>query len=263
MINDSQASTRGVLDSLDPDLLDRVVDRRSALGNITLAAGALAVASAPLGLGVFAKRAFAQTTLPQAIRDVLNFALTLEYLEEEFYTMGLAASGLIPTGTRPVFVQIQKHEAAHVDLLVATLGSNAVAKPTFDFTAGGAFADVFTNYTTFLALAQGFEDAGVRAYKGQAGALITDNAILTTALQIHSVEARHASKVRRLRAQKGWITGNTVDVTALAAIYAGEETTTQAGANTATFVSTNAATQAFDEPLTMAQVLAIADPFIV
>ena len=253
-----------VLDTLDPELLERVVDRRGAIGNITAATAALAVASVPLGLGVLAKRAFAQGgPLPQGIRDVLNFALTLEYLEAEFYQLGLAAPGLIPVGTGPVFVQISNHEDAHVALLQSALGANAVAKPTFDFTAGGALADVFSNYATFLALAQGFEDAGVRAYKGQAGALITDNAILTTALQIHSVEARHASKVRRLRAQKGWITGSAVDVLALVGVYVGEETVTQAAVNTTGFAGVNAATEAFDEPLTMAQVLAIAGPFIV
>ena len=47
--------------------------------------------------------------------------------------------------------------------------------------------------------------------------------ILTTALQIHSVEARHASEVRRLRGQKGWITGNQTDVPQLQPVYAGED----------------------------------------
>ncbi len=71
-----------------------------------------------------------------------------------------------------------------------------------------------------------------------------------------SFEARHASEVRRLRGQKGWITGNMIDVPELAAIYAGEEATNGGAAS-------NARTEAFDEPLTMAQVVAIADPFIV
>lgn len=251
------------VEQIDPAVFTRTVDRRGALGGIGITAALLAAASMPIALGLSPRRAFAQGTLPQGIRDALNFALTLEYLEAAFYTQGLAASALIPTAQRPVFVQIKKHEDAHVALLRGVLGTNAVASPTFDFTAGGAFADVFTNYQTFLALAQGFEDTGVRAYKGQAGALISDNAILTTALQIHSVEARHASQVRRMRAQKGWITGNQTDVPALAAIYAGEDVSVQAGVNVALIVNTTAATQAFDEPLTMAAVLAIADPFIV
>jgi rubrerythrin len=60
----------------------------------------------------------------------------------------------------------------------------------------------FTDYQQFLALAQAFEDTGVRAYKGQAANLMSKPDLLTAALQIHSVEARHASEVRRLRGQK-------------------------------------------------------------
>jgi rubrerythrin len=255
--------TTTVLDALDPELLAHTVSRRDALGNLGSSVAKVAIASAPLMLGVMAKSAFAQSgNIPQGIRDVLNFALTLEYLEDEFYKAGLAANGLIPGNARTVFQQIGKHETAHVVLLQSVLGSNAVAKPTFDFTAGGAFGDVFTNYQTFLALAQGFEDTGVRAYKGQAANLISDNGTLTVALQIHSVEARHAAQVRRMRNQKGWVTNATTDVSALAAVYAGDGETMQAGVNTATFVNAAAATEAFDEPLTKDAVLAIAGMFI-
>lgn len=251
-----------IMDGIDQDLLETTVSRRDALRKAGKHAAGFAIASAPLALGLMAKNAFAQGSLPQQIKDVLNFALTLEYLEDEFYKAGNAASGLIPGADQVVYQQIGKHETAHVALLKSVLGTDAVAKPTFDFTAGGAFADVFTNYATFSALAQGFEDTGVRAYKGQAGNLISDNAILKTALQIHSVEARHASQVRRMRGQKGWITGSSTDVSALAATYAGEGNTTQGGVNTAAFVNANAASEAFDEPLTKEAVLAIAGQFI-
>lgn len=252
-----------VLETVDPELLQRTVDRRRAVGDLGgLTLTALAAASVPLALAASARRAWAQGGLPQGIRDVLNFALTLEYLEAAFYQQGLAASGLIPTAARPVFAQISQHEDAHVTLLQSVLGSDAVAEPTFDFTAGGAFADVFSNYSTFIALAQGFEDTGVRAYKGQAGELISSNAVLTVALQIHSVEARHAAQVRRMRQQKGWVTGAQTDVGALAAVYAGDGVTVQAGVETAGFVSANAASEAFDEPLSRQAVLDIAGMFI-
>jgi hypothetical protein len=244
-----------IFDGLDAELVDRVVSRRGAVARSGKMAGALAIASMPVAFGLLAKRAFAQGGLPQGIIDVLNFALTLEYLEDEFYRMGLAAGGLIPAGDLPIFQQISKHETAHVALLQSVLGASALVKPAFDFTAGGSF-DPFNVYATFQALSQGFEDTGVRAYKGQATALMADNTVLTTALRIHSVEARHASEVRRLRGQKGWITGNQTDVPALQAIYNGEE----AANGTATSA---AAAEAFDEPLTKDQVLAIADPFIV
>lgn len=238
--------------------LESVASRREAMekaGRLGLAA---ALAAAPFAAGL-ARFASAQSGLTPLIVDTLNFALTLEYLEDEFYKAGLAAAGLIPAEDRAVFQQIGKHESAHVTLLRTTLGSSAVAKPTFDFTAGGTFADVFSNYATFKALSQGFEDTGVRAYKGQAANLMDNDSILTVALQIHSVEARHAAEVRRLRGQKGWITGASTDVSALTAVYAGEDNHVHAGVDVG---ASAAATEAFDEPLTRAQVLAIADPFI-
>ena len=197
---------------------------------------------------------------------VLNFALTLEYLESTFYTMGLAASGLIPSSDTAVFAQISKHETDHVNTLTAAITSlqgTPASKPTFDFTAGGTYSDVFTNYQTFLALSNAFEDTGVRAYKGQAPTLLGAGAILTAALDIHSVEARHASEVRRIRGLKGWISN--AEANGLpAAIYAGEDNTTQLNINVTTVTTAPAVsvTEAFDEPLTMSQVLAIASPFI-
>ena len=257
-------SMNEVLERVATGGLDEIVDRRGLLGRGLSRANLLALATVPAGLAMLARPARAQG-LPQGVTDVLNFALTLEYLEAEFYTMGVAASGLIPSGDADVFTTVRDHENAHVALLRQTLGSAAVEKPTFDFTAGGMFGDVFSNYQTFLALSQGFEDTGVRAYKGQAPALMESDMILTVALQIHSVEARHASVVRRIRGREGWIAFNSTDVPALAAVYAGEQNTTHAGldATTVTPIASEEVTEAFDEPLTMAQVLAIADPFIV
>lgn len=201
--------------------------------------------------------------LPGKIVDVLNFALTLEELEAEYYTRGVAAPGLIPADVRDVFDQIRKHEVAHVAFLRQTLGSLAIPKPTFDFTAGGLFADVFTNPVTFAALAEAFEDTGVRAYKGQAATLMPRPMVLEAALRIHSVEGRHAAEVRRVRRQKAWITGNSRgDLPAAAqGVYNGE-------GNRFHFILAQptsnvvALTQAFDEPLTMDQVLDIVHPFI-
>jgi rubrerythrin len=223
--------------------------------------------------------AIALTMLPKVVRaqsgsvtEVLNFALTLEYLEDEFYKAGLNAAGLIPSSDRAIFMQISKHETAHVAFLKTALGASAVAKPNFDFTAGGQFSTAFTDYGTFMALSQSFEDTGVRAYKGQAGNLISDKNTLKAALQIHSVEARHASEVRRLRGAmlgqpiKAWISGSESNG-APAAIYAGEDNITHAGASLNDIaslgsVSAAAKTEAFDEPLTKDQVLAIVTPFL-
>ncbi len=141
-----------------------------------------------------------------------------------------------------------------------------VEQPTFDFTAGGTFPDVFSNQETFLAVAQAFEDTGVRAYKGQAPNLLGSPEVLTAALQIHSVEARHASEIRRIRGSKGWITNaeNTTGADAADAVYAGEGNITQLGVDAAalTNVSRDRVTEAYDEPLGRQAVLDIAGLFI-
>jgi len=302
-----------ILGALDPELLDEMTTRRGALRGASLLGAKLALASAPLALAAMAKEAFGQSTaLPAAIVNVLNFALILEELEAEFYTIatgGMMMSGgtvitnLIPSRDREIFDTLRDHEQAHVRLLRGVLGAQAVAKPTFDFTGRGAFPTAFTSYPTFLTLAQAFEDTGVRAYKGQAPILFTAETptpsntfprrpVLDTALRIHAVEARHASEVRRLRGiiagtpeqapLKGWITGNQSGG-APAAVYAGEENTNQGappapapGINVATLpfpgpgqmavtpavAAATAASEAFDEPLTRAQVVAIVQPFI-
>jgi hypothetical protein len=257
------------LDKVDPDEVKTVSGRRGFIhkaGDFGIKA---ALATLPVALTFMPKTVQAQTT---AITDVLNFALTLEYLEDEFYKTALNSAGLIPSADRTIFMQISQHETAHVAFLKAALGSAAVAKPTFDFTAGGTFPTAFSNYQTFLALSQSFEDTGVRAYKGQAGNLIDDSNTLKAALQIHSVEARHASQVRRLRGKvinqgiKGWITGKESNG-APEAIYAGEDNITHAEASLNSIsslgsISANAKTEAFDEPLNKDQVLAIVSPFI-
>lgn len=240
-----------------------VLPRRDAIAQMGAGVWKVALASIPFAaaMGGFPKGAQAQLG---DVNAVLNYALTLEYLEAAYYEQGLAAPGLIPSDRRNIFDQIGKHETAHVDFLRSVLGTSAVDRPNFDFTAGGAFADVFTNYQTFLALAQAFEDTGVRAYKGQAGVLLGNETVLTAALNIHSVEARHASMVRRLRGEKGWIVNDQAGGLP-AAIYAGEANTTHGGVDvrTLTDVSDQAVTEAWDEPLTSEAVLGIAGPFIV
>jgi len=271
-----------ILDKIsDKSSLDASASRRDVFKQFKSFGKGAAMASIPFGLAGMSKSTKAAnaafTSAMQATpTDVLNFALTLEYLEKEFYNIGLDTDGLIPDEDRDVFGLISKHEDDHVAFLLAALGDDAVEKPTFDFTGGpgGLNLDTFENYQTFLALSQGFEDTGVRAYKGQAGALANNNTLLDYALQIHSVEARHASKVRRMRGQKGWVTSGDAASQGLPGafdpIYGGEtpeSNLVQGGVNLSgmfeQFGGDQAVQEAFDEPLTMDEVLAIGGFFIV
>lgn len=277
------------IEKVDPEVYDRLDTRRSAMKGFANLAGKLSLAALPLALGGMFQKAYGRRRDVQAtILEVLNYALTLEYLEAEFYTTAVATSGLIPAGAPTgAITTIRDHENAHVAFLktaIMAIGT-PVSKPNFDFSAGngsgsGPFAGVFSDYALFLAVAQTFEDTGVRAYKGAAADLMSNNDVLTAALNIHSVEARHAAHIRQMRKANGglvpagdnvkpWITGkkSNIGTTAVQASYDGEENTMQSmiqitGIN-GMAISADAASEAFDEPLTMAQVNAIVDPFIV
>ena len=266
--------TNNLLDVFDKEISHSSVSRRDALTKGLNFGIKSALTAIPFALLFKPNRVFAGGN-PTLVLQVLNFALTLEYLESEFYTTGLNSAGLIPSSDVTVITQISKHESSHVALLKTTITSlmgTPVAKPTFDFTAGGMFPNVFSDYATFLTLANAFEDTGVRAYKGQASNLQSNPAVLTAALDIHSVEARHASIIRRIRGNKGWITGNSTPGVPGAvygpgspvASFPGEDNTIQGGVDVTTLSTypVSAASEAFDEPLDMNTVLSIAKPFI-
>lgn len=267
------------IEKADPEFNDRISPRRAAIRNITSFGSKVAVAALPFAFTTLFKKAYGQTA-PVSVADVLNYALKLEYLEAAFYNAGAASTLGFSSIEKSYVATIQGHENAHVTFLKNVLGTAAVAQSSqgtagvYDFTAGGTFPTVFTSIDTFFAVAQALEDTGVRAYKGQAPNLQKDGVALTAALNIHSVEARHASAVRFLRRTRGaattkpWITGaNDTGIAAVNANYAGEDNIVQGpvtitslagvGAN----ISTNAATQSFDEPLSMAQVVPLVVPF--
>lgn len=121
--------------------------------------------------------------------SVLNFALTLEYLEAEFYTQAVASNTL--SGDLLKFATtVRDHELAHVEFIAGALGSAAIAKPTFDFK--GTTSDP----AKFAKTAMVLEDLGVMAYNGQ-GFKLTPK-VLAAAGTIVSVEARHAAWIRRI-----------------------------------------------------------------
>jgi hypothetical protein len=225
-MNDQQ---QPILDGIDPEIRDRLATRREAIRrgasvSSKLAAG-LALGSVPVALAALSRDVFAQT--PGDILDALRFAFILENLENEFYKAVLGTSAvaaqntafatvraLIPDPVKQSIQQIQKHEQQHVDFLktaIPLFGGTAanITAGDFDFTGGngssnGPFLRATTELDFLLLATQAFEDTGVRAYKGQAGRLLINgnnnaDVALESALRIHSVEARHASKIRRIR----------------------------------------------------------------
>jgi len=304
-----------ILGGIDPEITEKLVSRRDAIRqgaavSSKLAAG-LALASVPVALAALSKDAFAQS--PDQVKAVLDFALKLEIFENEFYKAVLGKSSStaqnnafaavraqIPAAAQISVQQIQKHEQEHVDFLTSAGATNSLnlTADSFDFTGGrgnapGPFARATSELAFLLAVAQGAEDTGVRAYKGQAGNLLAagNRPVLEAALRIHSVEARHAAKIRRLRRSTGapavvkWsgtVSGGGAAaagagninpappqgaVDAFTLIYAGEQNTTQAGKDVLTLPNlpsgfdAAAASEAFDEPLTKEQVVAIVQPF--
>lgn len=268
------------IEKVDPEVYDRLDSRRAAMRTFTNVGSKIALTAAPFLLGGMFKKAYAGDKKFSSITDVLNFALTLEYLEASFYYNANNTSNLLPNAdVKKTFDIIGKHEIEHVvflNIAIKAAGGTPVSEPKFDYTAGGTFPTVFSDYDTFLAVSQTFEDTGVRAYKGQAKNLMSNNIVLTAALRIHSVEARHASKIRELRSEKyndetirPWITGHSTSGigAAVQASYAGEQITNQLGVEIHDIngynISYDDATECFDEPLSMDQVLAIVSPFIV
>lgn len=275
------------IEKVDPEVYEKLSPRRHVLKSF---GSKVAVAALPFALGSMFKKAYGKTT--STVIDALNFALQLEYLEYNFYhSCNTTPTLIIPAADQAAFTTIETHELAHVNFLrtaISNAGStpytpahysgdpvtgNAYVPLAYDFTAGGAFP-VYTSYATFLTVSQTFEDTGVRAYKGQAGNLQSDKSTLQAALQIHSVEARHAAHIRLIRrkagvtdAPKPWITGNVAPAAAVQASYNGEDNTTHLGVNVTTLpavsgnVSSIAASESFDEPLTKDEVVTIVTPF--
>jgi len=115
---------------------------------------------------------------------ILNYALTLEYLEAAFYNEA-TANGFATGQTAIVLKRTTIDENIHVAALKNVLGGKAVPEPKFEF------GTTTTNTTEFLATAYALENVGVHAYLGQ-GFNIQDPKVLKAALTIVTVEARHA-----------------------------------------------------------------------
>lgn len=126
--------------------------------------------------------------------EILNYALTLEYLEAEFYTQGVKGGALSGRDLELV-TPIRDHEQEHVTAVTKTIkamGGKPVSSPKFKFPDG-----TFTSKRKFLTTASAFEELGVTAYHGQVPR-IDDADVLKAAASIAGVESRHAAIVADL-----------------------------------------------------------------
>jgi rubrerythrin len=144
-------------------------------------------------VGPYVRKAFAATGSSDV--DILNFALTLEFLEASFYEE--AKTRARASGELKALVNLlADDEQQHVEALSATikkLGGRPVPEPKFNFD--------YSNTAGFLKLAQTFEDTGVSAYNG-AGPMIKSKEVLAAAGGIVQIEARHAAAIRLLNKEE-------------------------------------------------------------
>jgi hypothetical protein len=167
------------------------LDRGDFLKKGVLAGGGLLAGSALFG--TYVSPAAAAISSRRSKRNdvrILNYALTLEFLEAEFYKQAVANNAAGDNAALKRFAQVvARHEAKHVTFLRNALGSAAIRKPRF------GFGNTVTDQASFAQTAQVLEDTGVSAYLGQVGN-IAQKGVLEAAGTIATVEARHAAWIR-------------------------------------------------------------------
>ena len=177
--------------------------RRSFLRSTLLSGGVVAADGGVLGLGSRPALAAANGDV-----DILNFALTKEFLELDFYQRATASGQITDPAEQGLLKALLADEQAHVQAVsgaVSQLGGTPVAKPSFRY-PGNAFSGRVPIWTT----AHAIEEAGLRAYLGQAGNLQTP-AILQAAASIFGIECRHsalAALVAGLQVEGGVFNGS-------------------------------------------------------
>jgi hypothetical protein len=144
-------------------------------------------------LAVATKDRFATAQSPRDV-DILNYALTLEYLERDFFTRGLKA-GLLTGRDAALVEEVRGHENEHVSALESTitdLGGSPVPSPKLEYPKG-----VFRERGAWLDVAAKLEALAVGAYHGQVRR-IRDVNILAAAASIAGTESRHAAILAEL-----------------------------------------------------------------
>ena len=169
------------------------VTRQAFMVRGAVAAGAVYGLSA---VGPYVREALAQEGGGDL--EILNFALTLEYLEAAFYEQGLKRVPGLQRDVRSLAKEIRDNENEHVTALTGTikeLGGTPVKAPGVDF------GNAYKSQKSFLKLAQTLEDTGVSAYNGAAPQIMSPE-VLGAAGSIVQIEARHAAAIRLLNGKQ-------------------------------------------------------------
>lgn len=261
--------------AVTPEQLGEKVERRNVLKGVGTQ---LAMAAVPFALAsLFSNKAGAQSK--ETINNVLNYLLKYEQVMDKVLTDAIAADGLIPGTYKAQFeLMLNNTKANNIilqDLIVELGGVPVLIDPADVDTGGrGGFIDAMSNTTDFLIMAQYLCDAGTRIYNGQILEVLSDKITVRALTCIHSVKARNAAFVRMVRRVtsnvdvRPWITGTNTDSDNPSAqrAYSGEGNTIHVGIQTVGIngydIRTDAATQAFDEPLNMTDGNNIVNRFI-
>lgn len=165
------------------------MEERGSRRNLLAAFGTVALVAGCGGTAGPAKEPAGKKVNAPGDRDVLAFALTLEYFESAFYER-LVKEKILSGRDQELAKRISEDESAHVDALEAALRKYhgrlpERPEPNFDRLLDGGPRAIIARAATI-------EDVGAAAYLGQASQ-IQSREILAAALSIHAVEARHAA----------------------------------------------------------------------
>jgi len=256
----------------DAGVLSRRDAIASAAGTSSRILTALGIGAIPVALAAISRSASAQTTTD--LLDSLQFVLLIVQMQNDLHLRAASASGFVPSSDVSAMAAIGTQDGAQeqtLDSLITSLNATPNATPSFDWTAKGAFPNfsfAAGQYSTYQIIAQGLEDLGVRAFKGQIARMTANPAAMVQVATYGSIQARHAAEIRRIRGKKAWITGSSRDdlPAFFQPVYDGEEATIHAGYDSSALAGAdgglNAVTEAFDEPLTKSQAQAVITPFL-
>ncbi len=192
---DVDGAVRETADAVSGDTRLSFLKKAGIAGGAAMSGGAVLSALAP---SAFAASGHGRPEAKFGKGDIgiLNYALTLEYLEAAFYNGATAANLALSPQAAAFLKVVTEDENKHVAFLKKGLGSKAVKSPKFDFKGAN------TNVETFMKTAQVLENTGVHAYSGQA-LNIKSGAYVKAAVSILTIEARHASVIGLLNDPSG------------------------------------------------------------